>query len=145
MARGENIARRVAGTFECALACGHTRPVVDAARRPFVGERLTCGDCGRLSRIHGARRVDIPRVGPDPSVVVDIARDGSSPPLHRKFTERQFQILRLLAAGMTQHQVADYLGLSVATVRSHIDRIYLRLKVHSKAEAVAVAAATGLL
>jgi RNA polymerase sigma factor (sigma-70 family) len=51
-------------------------------------------------------------------------------------TRREQEILRGLAAGLTYRRLAEELGLSPHTVRSHIKRIYEKLHVHSKLEAV---------
>ncbi|MGV1047888.1 MAG: helix-turn-helix transcriptional regulator [Solirubrobacterales bacterium] len=52
-------------------------------------------------------------------------------------TRRQAEILSLLAAGAKTEQVAADLYLSRATVRKHLENVYARLGVHSRAEAVA--------
>ena len=54
-------------------------------------------------------------------------------------TARQVEVLRLMARGASAKETATTLGISVNTVRSHIQRILRRLEVHSQLEAVAVA------
>jgi two-component system, NarL family, nitrate/nitrite response regulator NarL len=51
-------------------------------------------------------------------------------------TERERDVLRSLVRGLAYKQVADELGLSIDTVRTHIRGIYRKLQVHSVAEAV---------
>jgi DNA-binding CsgD family transcriptional regulator len=51
-------------------------------------------------------------------------------------TPRQCEILALVGAGYTNGQVGRSLGLSEATVRTHLNNIYLRLGVRSRTEAV---------
>lgn len=58
-------------------------------------------------------------------------------------TRRQAEILSLLAAGHGVAEIADALYLSRATVRKHLEHIYARLGVHSRAEAVAAALRRG--
>ncbi len=58
----------------------------------------------------------------------------SSPP---DLTHRQLEVLRLMAQGTTVGRIADSLGVSIHTVRSHIQRILEKLDAHSQAEAVA--------
>jgi DNA-binding CsgD family transcriptional regulator len=53
-------------------------------------------------------------------------------------TARQLELLRRVARGETNRQVARDLGLSEATVRKHLENIYRRLDVQSRTEAVAV-------
>ena len=57
-------------------------------------------------------------------------------------TARQWELLRLVAAGCTNSQIARRLGLSEATVRKHLENIYARLRVSSRAAAVTCAFAT---
>ena len=54
------------------------------------------------------------------------------PPL----TPRQKELLRLVAAGHTNTQIARRLGISEGTVRSHLENIYSRLQVSSRTAAV---------
>ena len=52
-------------------------------------------------------------------------------------TPRQWEILRRVATGASNAQIARTLGLSEATVRKHLENIFLRLHVMSRTEAVA--------
>lgn len=60
-------------------------------------------------------------------------------------TPRQRQTLILLAAGSSTEQMAELMGLSAATVRNHIKRLFRRLGVRSRVEAVAKGRAAGLV
>jgi DNA-binding CsgD family transcriptional regulator len=53
-----------------------------------------------------------------------------------RLTPRQDDLLRLLAAGHTNTQIARRLGISEATVRTHLENIYARLGVSSRTAAV---------
>jgi DNA-binding CsgD family transcriptional regulator len=53
-----------------------------------------------------------------------------------RLTKRQSELLDLVAAGMTNHQVARRLGLSEGTVRRHLENIFSRLGVNSRTAAV---------
>ena len=57
---------------------------------------------------------------------------------------RQMRILQLLAEGHSYKSCAEQLGLSVDTVRFHVRRIYDRLHVHSRSEAVWKAFGSGI-
>jgi two-component system, NarL family, nitrate/nitrite response regulator NarL len=59
-------------------------------------------------------------------------------------TEREREVLMLLAHGSPQKAIAAELVLSPKTVATHIQRILAKLGVHSRAEAVAVAYREGL-
>jgi DNA-binding NarL/FixJ family response regulator len=52
-------------------------------------------------------------------------------------TRRQAQVLRLLATGKQNEQIARELYISVATVRKHLEHIYARLGVSNRAQAIA--------
>ena len=59
-------------------------------------------------------------------------------------TNRERQVLRLLAHGMTASTIAKELVISLATARNHIQNILNKLGVHSALEAVAYASKNGL-
>jgi len=54
-----------------------------------------------------------------------------------RLTPRQSEVLRLLANGANVDEIAGALGISIHTVRTHIQRILETLDVHSQVEAVA--------
>ena len=51
-------------------------------------------------------------------------------------TKREFEILELLAKGLSYEQIASNLYISYGTVRKHVENCYRKLRVHSKIEAV---------
>ena len=51
-------------------------------------------------------------------------------------TSREGEVLQALATGSQYKEVADTLGLTYHTVRTHVQNIYKKLQVHSRAEAV---------
>jgi len=53
-----------------------------------------------------------------------------------RLTPRQNDLLRLLAAGHTNSQIARQLGISAGTVRTHLENIYEKLQVSSRTAAV---------
>jgi DNA-binding CsgD family transcriptional regulator len=53
-----------------------------------------------------------------------------------ELTPRQWQLMDLLAAGHTNGQIARRLGISEATVRKHLEHIYRKLQVTSRAAAI---------
>lgn len=62
-----------------------------------------------------------------------------------RLTEREREILRYLAEGMSNEQVAAKLFISVHTVQTHTRNILSKLGVHSKLQAVALASKAGVL
>jgi LuxR family maltose regulon positive regulatory protein len=60
-------------------------------------------------------------------------------------SEREREVLRLLATTLSGPEIADALTISLSTFRSHTKRIYSKLDVHSRLDAVVRAQALGLL
>ena len=67
-----------------------------------------------------------------------------TPPIGASLTGREREVLRLLARGLNQTDIAARLFISPKTVGGHIQRILAKLGVHSRAQAVAVAHEQGL-
>jgi len=65
--------------------------------------------------------------------------------LPEPLTERELEVLRLLAAGLSNREIADELVISVDTVRSHCKSIFGKLSVHKRWEAAHRAQELGLL
>jgi DNA-binding CsgD family transcriptional regulator len=60
-------------------------------------------------------------------------------------TAQELAILRLIAAGLSNKQIASRLALSVNTIKMYCSQIYLKLDVHRRTEAVARARELGLI
>jgi NarL family two-component system response regulator LiaR len=54
-------------------------------------------------------------------------------------TEREREVLKLLAKGLSNAQIADYLQVSPHTIRNHVSRIFSKLNVSSRTEAATLA------
>lgn len=59
-------------------------------------------------------------------------------------TSREVEVLRLIAAGKTNNEIAEKLVLSVRTVERHIANIYLKIEAHNRVEATNYALSQGL-
>jgi LuxR family maltose regulon positive regulatory protein len=60
-------------------------------------------------------------------------------------TSRELEILRLIADGLTNEQIANRLYLSLYTVKAHVRNIFAKLKVATRTQAVARARELGLM
>lgn len=72
------------------------------------------------------------------------ARPGLQPPVE-PLSEREMEVLELIAAGHTNREIGDALYIALDTVKGHTREIYGKLDVHSRTQAVAKARALGLL
>lgn len=68
-----------------------------------------------------------------------------SQPPETVLTPREIELLRLTAKGLSFERVGEVLGISPHTVVAHVKKIYRKLAVHSRAEAVYEATQMGLL
>ena len=75
---------------------------------------------------------------PDLARVEALARSDAASNAHG-LTERELQVLRLLATGTTNHAIANELVLSEKTVHRHVSNIFTKLGVSSRAAATAYA------
>ncbi len=70
-------------------------------------------------------------------------------PTHRglgvDLTARELDVLRLMASGLLNKQIAQCLGLQLNTVRNHVQNLSNKLQVHSKLEAVVTAVREGII
>jgi len=62
-----------------------------------------------------------------------------------RLTPRETEILLLIAKGLTNRMAAEALGLSPATVRTHLEHIYAKLEVSNRTEAVTEAIRMGII
>ncbi len=58
---------------------------------------------------------------------------------------REVQVLRMVASGLTNHEIADRLVLSPATINRHVANVYLKLGTRNRSEATAWAHTSGLM
>ena len=71
--------------------------------------------------------------------------NGASTRLEDPLSERELEVLTLLATGKTNSEVAGDLFVSVGTVKSHTGNIYRKLGAKNRAEALARARELGLI
>ena len=73
--------------------------------------------------------------GPDPAAAADVAT----------LTDREREVLCSVAAGLTNEEVAKKLYLSPTTVKTHLARVFTKLRVRDRAQAVVAAYESGLV
>ena len=76
---------------------------------------------------------------------VPVRRAGADNGIEPTLTNRELEILALLADGLGNKQIAARLGISTNTVKTHLELLFDKLDVSSRAEAVARGIKRGLL
>ncbi|OJH36986.1 response regulator [Cystobacter ferrugineus] len=71
-------------------------------------------------------------------------REREIPPLHSQLSERERQVLLLVADGLTNTDIAQRLGIGEKTVKSHVSNILGKLQVEDRTQAAAFAWREGL-
>jgi NarL family two-component system response regulator YdfI len=84
---------------------------------------------------------------PDMLASLQIAEPARTPPadLDASLTPREIEVLRMLAEGLANKNIAFRLGISEHTVKFHITSIFAKLNASSRAEAVAIGMRRGLI
>jgi DNA-binding NarL/FixJ family response regulator len=88
-----------------------------------------------------------------PAVTRSVIDEFRSRPLRRQvtgaqlewLTEREREVMALVASGLTNHEIAEELVISRATAKTHVSRAMRKLSAHDRAQLVVFAYATGLV
>jgi DNA-binding NarL/FixJ family response regulator len=103
-------------------------------------------DAAELDLVGDLRRIRSGRVIIDERVQATADAAAAEPPtLEATLTQREHQVLRLLAEGMSGKEMATALGLAPNTVRSYCQSLLSKLQSSSRIQALANARARGLL
>lgn len=123
---------------------------------PYVYAILEAGAAGYLLKdVHGSELVDAVRsvrAGEavlHPAIARKVLRRfrpaGGPGDAGARLTEREVEVLRLAARGLSNKQIGAALGLSARTVQVHLGRIFRKLGVASRTEAVIRGLRRGLI
>lgn len=128
--------------LELAKPGGFVRVFVDEGS-PMAGllyEALSQGvEREYVSRLLAA----FPEAGPEPEASAQSG--GQESGLVEPLSDREVEVLRLIAEGLTNQEIADRLYLSLHTVKVHARNIYAKLGVKNRTQAVARGKALGIL
>jgi LuxR family maltose regulon positive regulatory protein len=113
---------------------GRSAERVTAAGTPGAASTLLMGDYvhGLLDAFQQEREAQRSRVREAVSRMPRLAEAMVDP-----LTEREMEVLRLLAEGLSNKQIAERLIVAPSTVKQHLRNIYSKLDVHSRTQAVA--------
>ena len=62
-----------------------------------------------------------------------------------RITDREKDVLKLIASGRTNKEISEILHLSTSTVRNHISNIFVKLNITNRSQATATAIYAGLI
>ena len=117
--------------------CRMTFRTASGERRSFTLTTLVLFDNGEATLIHLCR--NIAHAGTEIPLGSATGR-----PLPGVLTQREREVVHQLADGHSTREIATLLGISVSTVRSHVEHILRKLNAHSRLEAVAISRRLGL-
>ncbi len=122
--------------------------VFEGIKAGAQGYLLKDSDPEDLSRairtVHAGDTIIAPNLAQKMLNAFEGGRSGGSrlaPPL----TEREFGVIRALAQGMSDRQIATSLGISEKTVRNHTSNIYRKLHIFDRTQAVIYAIREGII
>jgi DNA-binding NarL/FixJ family response regulator len=125
----------------------------------YVYEALRAGasgfllkDAGADELLHGVRVVAAGDALLSPSITRRLIEDYARRPPRRErpealadLTPRELEVLRLIARGRSNAEIAATLVVGDATVKTHVARIFAKLDLHDRAQAVIAAYESGLV
>jgi DNA-binding NarL/FixJ family response regulator len=117
--------------------------VLGAVRAGARGYLLKGASADEIAR--GIRTVRAGASYLEPRVASKLMAEVSSPRAAPALSEREREVLRLVAEGLPTKQIAQALTISERTVKFHVNSIFQKLGADNRAQAVALAAQRGLL
>ncbi len=117
--------------------------VVGAIRAGAIGYLLKDTDMPEL--VTAIKAAAEGQVQLSPKAAARLMREIRAPESPEKLTEREVDVLRLLAQGKANKEIAYMLGIGAKTVKSHVSSILAKLGVASRTQAALYAASIGLV
>jgi DNA-binding NarL/FixJ family response regulator len=117
--------------------------VVGAVRAGAVGYLLKDTESDELRRAIKAAAVG--QVQLSPQAAARLLREVRAPESPEALTERELDVLRALARGMANKEIAEELHIGEKTVKTHVSSILSKLGVQSRTQAALYAARIGLV
>ena len=117
--------------------------VYGAMRAGAIGYLLKDTEADELCRAIKAAAAG--QVQLSPSAAARLLREVSAPPLPEPLTERETEVLRHLAQGKSNKEIAAALVIAEKTVRTHVSNILAKLGVVSRTQAALHAVRSGLV
>ena len=77
--------------------------------------------------------------------LTDLSRQAAQGPDHLALSERELEVLRLMAQGSANKQIAGDLSITESTVKTHVAKIFQKLEVGHRTEAVTKAISQGII
>jgi two-component system, NarL family, nitrate/nitrite response regulator NarL len=143
--------RKVSPKARCIIVSMH-------AEREYVRQVAACGAKGyvlkdsppqhllqAIEAVHGGRTYFTPSVSETLLSEMIQSGDRATEPPFAKLTERETEVLRLVADGFTNKQIALRLAISVRTVETHRERVMDKLNIRTVAGLTKYALAKGLI
>jgi LuxR family maltose regulon positive regulatory protein len=141
-------------TLERVMSLGEPAGLLRVLATPEMEELLRQAAARGIRASYAARILDV--IGQN-RMRLDAADHSSAPPSSldverstdarrpESLSARELQVLRLIASGLSNQQIADELILAVGTVKKHTHNIYRKLNVRRRGRAVARARELGLM
>jgi LuxR family maltose regulon positive regulatory protein len=141
----ERAVSALAGALALAQPEGYVRTFVDEGAP--MGDLLSATlEARRSGRLDAAGRISVSYLA---RLLASVAQEATAPAaderLPEPLSERELEVLALIAAGNSNREIAAKLFVSTGTVKTHINRLYRKLAARSRTQAVARAREMDLL
>jgi len=119
------------------------KAVIEAIRAGAIGYLLKDTEADELIRAIKAAAAG--QVQLSPQAAERLMREVRAPDSPESLTERETDVLRLLATGLSNKEIAQQLVIGEKTVKTHVSNILAKLNIRSRTQAALYAASIGLV